>query len=84
MITNSERTMIKKVLGVHYTNMVYEYLVKQKILSNKNLPYSKRTIQAVCQGTRENIQIENAIVQLCHQKKIKQKAIDDQKKKLMN
>ncbi len=84
MINNSDRAIIKRVLGVHYTNMVHKFLIEQNVLSNKNKPYSKRMIQAVCQGTRENIQIENAIIQLCHQIKIKQKAINDQKRRLMN
>lgn len=83
MITDTERIIIKRVLGIRYTNMVSKFLVEQKILSNKNAPYSKRMIQAVCQGTRENVQIENAIIQLCHQEKLKQKAIEEQRKKLM-
>lgn len=72
MITDEERIMIKKILGVHYTNMVYDFLKKEKIL-NKKKPYSKRMIRAVCQQTRENKQIENAIIKLCHQETLKQK-----------
>lgn len=73
MITDEERIMIKKILGVHYTNVVYDFLIKEKIVTNKNKPYSKRMIRAVCQQTRENKQIENAIIKLCHQETLKQK-----------
>ena len=84
MITEEERLIMKKVLGVHYTNMVYEFLIEQKILSSKKKPYSKRTIQAVYQGTRENAQIENGIIDLCNREKLKQKTINEKRKKLIS
>ena len=83
MITEQERTIIKKVLGMHYTNSVYEFLIKEKVFSSKNKPYSKRMIQAVYQGTRENPQIENAIIELCHRESVKQQNAEQQRRKLI-
>ena len=67
MIHKEQRTILKKVLGYHYTENVLKILKQKRITNRKGIAYGSSMIRNVFNGINENKDIENAIMELCIQ-----------------
>ncbi|MGL5276390.1 hypothetical protein [Myroides sp.] len=83
MISEELTTRIKCVLGHRYTGQILDYLYKNGILNSLGTPYSRSYISEIVNGTRTNLIVEEAIIDLCNKKAIVVKNVSSKKKELL-
>lgn len=83
MISSKEKNALKKILGEHYTSNVIELLEKKGIKDAFSKTHSSEMIRQVFNGYRENIEIEEAILEAASIEKKRQKELARKKKQLL-
>ncbi|MDM1378197.1 hypothetical protein [Myroides marinus] len=68
MINEDLTSRIKCVLGFRYTSQILEYLNKKRIYNTQGKAFSRAYITHVVNGIREELRIEEAIIELCDEK----------------
>lgn len=83
MISEELTTRIKCVLGHRYTSQILDYLDKKRIFNSLGTPYSRGYISEIVNGTRTNLLVEEAIIDLCNNKAKVVKNVSFKKKELL-
>lgn len=83
MINEELSNRIKSVLGYRYTSQILEYLSEKQIFNTLKRPYSRGYISEIVNGTRSNLIVEEAIVELCESKMNQTKILTNRKKELL-
>lgn len=83
MISEEVTTRIKSVLGHRYTGQILEYLYEKRIFNSRGTPYSRSYISEIVNGTRTNLIVEEAIIDLCNNKANVVKNVSFKKKELL-
>ncbi len=68
MITEQEYQSLKQVLGGRYTRDVLAILSRKNITNQNGEPHNPKYIRMVFQGIRENLDIEQALLELAEEK----------------
>lgn len=84
MITSSQRKKLKKLLSTDYVSEVLEVLKKKGVTSKNNTEYSESTIRMIFNGHRENVDIEDAILEVYDTRKKEQQEREKRKSDLLS
>jgi len=84
MFTKEQTKIMKPVLGVSYTADVLSVLETKGVTSRKNMPYKPNTIRTIFNGAEENLEIEEAILEVYKMRKDKMVAIESKRDQLLN
>lgn len=80
MITNTERTKLKKVLATKWISEVTDKLKENNVLNKKGNPYTKAFISHVFNGKNKHDFIENIILEVYQERKQKQSKMKVERK----
>jgi hypothetical protein len=58
------KSKVKEILGTKYSPIIANYLNDKGITNTLSEPYHFSSIQAVVNGTRNNLEMEKAIIEL--------------------
>ncbi|MDM1441885.1 hypothetical protein HX056_00845 [Myroides odoratimimus] len=83
MISEDLTTRIKCVLGHRYTSQILDSLDKKRIFNTQGKPFSRSYISQVVNGIRENLHIEEVILDMCATKTKNYKKIVNKKKQFL-
>lgn len=64
MITATQRTELKTLIGSHYTNAIIRELKLQNVYNNRNKPFTMHSILAIVNGQRTNYTVEKVIFKM--------------------
>ncbi|WP_299431514.1 hypothetical protein [uncultured Aquimarina sp.] len=84
MITEKQRTELKKILGNNYTKDVLKLLETRKIFNRNDKPYTTGSVKNVMGGQYEHQEIENAIYDCASDKQKRASELEEKRKELLN
>lgn len=83
MITPEEQIQLKNIIGAHYAEDVSDILNNKGIRNRNGIPHNFHYIRAVFAGTRNNIDVEKAILELAGSKQAEVQKVEKQKQKIL-
>lgn len=83
MISNKEKTALKKIFGSSYVNNVIAVLEDKKVKDTSGKTHSPEMIRQVFNGHREHIEIEEAILEAAIIEKKRQKTLKRIKSRIL-
>lgn len=84
MITKTDRETLKKIIGTVYTTDVLEILTAQGKLNIQGNEHNTEYISKVFSGSRENADVEAAILELAKRRQLNAKKAEQIKRKILN
>ncbi len=82
MIKPNEKKFIVEVFGARYGNELVKRLTKRKVFNADGNQFSSESISMIVCGHRENLRVEDAIIEIAVKEKARRKAAEKRRQKL--